>query len=548
VGEPSAIKPKTSKKKRLVLFLIASIVLIGLIAGAIFWLQQKQPENNHSVNAGDEFLLSFKFEKGTALINERTEFGVENGKEVPRVVMKLLNIPRKVYPDYTELESIMISAFELKDGNKIDYCPEIHSTQKRGWYNVHSNGTIDYGSFSQTNFYLPSRKVKIGEKWKFENITYELKEKTTLSTPAGTFNVVKIEYYGSKDSTDLFGTTYFDYENGRIVKTTLLGLSKGKGKKVETKLIGIIKNFKESDIDKTCLLAEKRLTPMQQLKEAIILSGSKNFDASLSVALKLRDELESRDLNREEKIILAGAYLVMGDDYNGLGEKASAAENYFIAGKKFKENMFLTDEFKTALNAFKSVIALGDNNYYSKAQTALQEMEDANKGEIWGRVIRKDNGDSSSNYSHLFNGFRAMGDRATYKGKTHSIVLNSSFGTKLALIYYRNEYKPKMVPIDFDENALHEWWDAVLERMDDANKGIIAGVCFKASDDPEHYGITSFEDTTVNIRKGTLAWQAECTNGFYSIELEPGTYSIEETGAIVKVTPSKTFIENIRVE
>jgi len=542
-------KPVKKSKRKLLLFLAVSVAVIAIAAGAIFFLQQPPVDGDEPIETPeDEFELSFRFIEGTALINERTEFGVEDGREVPRVVMRLLDIPREVGEDFTELESVMLSAFELRDGSRIDHCSEIHSTQKRGSYDIYPDGTIDRGTHSQTNFYLPSRKVKIGEKWKFENITYELKEKTTLTNSAGTFNVVKIGHYGTKDSTDQSGTTYFDYENGRIVETTLIGLSSGKVKKVKAELVGLIENFTDEDIDKTCLLAETRLTPSQQLQEAIILQGEGKFDDSLSVALKLRDELESTDLNREGGVLLAGAYLVMGDDYNALGKTGEAIESYFTSGEKFNENMFLTVEFETALAAYGSVLSMGDSDYYAQAETALQGLNDANNGEIWGRIIRKDNADSTANFSYLFNGFDAMGDRAEFKGRTNSIVLDSDFGTKLALIYYRDEYKPKFLPIDFDENALLEWWDAVLERMDDANKGTIAGVCYSAFDSPGNYGISSFEDMTVNIKQGTLGWQADCVNGFYRIELEPGLYSLEETGSEIEVMPAKAVIENVRVE
>jgi len=532
--------------KRLIVFVAVAALMLLALAGMLLMLPQP---NGGEAPQEDEFLLSFRFEEGATLVHERTELTIREGQEVPKVIMRLLNIPRKVHDDYTELESLMISAFDLTSGSRVDLCGKIHATQKRGNYNIYSNGTIDYGEYSRTNFYLPSRGVKVGEKWKFENVFYELKEKTVLENSAGKFNVVKIEYYGTREGTELFGTAYFDYENGRMVENTLIGLSGTSGKKVKTELVGIIENFSEEDIDESCLLAEKALSFKEQLNEAISLSESGNHDDSLTVALKLEKELEEKkDLNREEKIVLAGTSLVMADDYNALGKREEAIESYFSAGEQFRENMFLYEEFTVAKSAYEAALSFGESAYYAQAESALGGMLDRNKGEITGRGIRKDNADSTKVFSYLFNGFDAMGDQATFKGWTRSIVLDSSPGTKLALVYYCSEYVPKMLPIEFDSNALTGQWDAVLERMEDANKGIVAGVCHKASQDSNIYGITSFGDLTLNFTRGTRGWQAECKNGFYHIELEPGTYTLQNTGREVEVAAARTTIENVQLE
>lgn len=537
--------------KKALVFLITVLLAIAFI-GFSGCLQPDEGKEIVPPTKEKEFLLSFKFGEGSALFHKITLTIERNGKTEPIQVMETVSLVKESQEDFSELQMIMLNAYRLDSNGRKDMCASMPYSRKKGTVKFYLDGKVDYGEFTKTSFHLPQEKLKLGDSWEFEGIEYKIEEETRFKNEAGEFNCLKISFDGIKY--DYFGTKrihgyfLFDPEKNLKVKEETINERPTLKTKSENELIRIVPDFSE-EIDYSCVFAAEKLSPEEKFELAEKFFAENEYEGSLELALSAKQDLEEKsELSQGETSLMKKALTLIADSYQFKGDKERELTQRFENAKYFEqfltEKTVLVSDFVQAYLDYKKV-SESESNLAKEASERFNDLNARMTGILKGNANLADTGKVEGLKILLVEGIMELEYESEPFNTAYSIpVLDLSKGNLFSALYYRAGYKPiALPPITIDENTFLGEYSVVLKRMDDNSLGYLAGFCYSLEE--ETGLIKQFNDLNFKVSNEEQEFEAQCSNGFYSIPLKPGPYTIEPIGKEVGVKQAGTTIANI---
>ncbi|MCX6802472.1 MAG: hypothetical protein NT067_05185 [Candidatus Diapherotrites archaeon] len=520
-----------------------------LLAAALFTAGCNAPPDNNGQKK--EFSLYYAFEKGSALFNTIT-VSVEdaNGAKASREIRTMTTV-KEAGESISELRMLMVGANAVGGSNE-SICASIPYASKKSTVKFHSDGNVEYGGQSSVSFHLPAQKVAVGGTWEFEGIEYTLEGETAFNGTAGDFNCVKITFDGVQS--DSLGTKrisgYFLFDAGRHLKIMEETTEERPGLKTtySSELTAIKENF-SGEPDYSCLFASEAMTAAQKYWFAERRFAENNLEIALELSLAAKQEFEKeKDLNEEELAAKKNNLMLLADIYKALGLKEKeiglrlANADYFsqflAGGKKISANEFVQawEDYKKA-----SVSGLG---FSEEAGKKLADLNARITGTLKGKALLTDTGKTEGLKILLSEGSTELGFESEPFGESYAIpVLDLNEGGLFSAIYYRTGYVPQALPPQkADKNVFAGEYSYALSPMDNNALGYLAGFCYSL--DAATGEIKQFNEERFPVLGDSDTFQAECKNGFYSLLLPPGAYTIPPQEKAYEVRAAETTIAN----
>ncbi|MFH1234960.1 MAG: hypothetical protein V1493_05105 [Candidatus Diapherotrites archaeon] len=498
-----------------------------------------------------EFSLYFAFEKGSALFNTIT-VSVEdsNGAKAARQIITMTTV-KEAGEKVSELRMLMLEA-NAAGGSNESVCASIPYAGKKSTVKFHSDGNVEYGSQSSVSFYLPPQKVKIGESWDFEGIEYTLAEETKFSSGAGDFNCLRITVDGIQS--DAAGTKrisgYFLFDPERHLKVMEETIEERLGLKTaySSELTAIEENF-SGEPDYSCLFASEGMTAGQKYWFAERRFAENNSESALELSLAAKQEFEmEKDLNKEELAAKKNNLMLLADIYQSLGLKEKEMRQRMGNADYFSQFLaggagISANEFVQVWQDYKTVSVSG-SWLLQEAEKKLADLNARVTGILKGQALLSDTGKTEGLKILLAEGSTTLEFESAPFGESYSIpVLDLNEGGLFSAIYYRAGYVPEALPPQkADRNVFAGEYSYALSPMDDNSLGYLAGFCYSL--DPATGWIKQFNEGRFPVIGDSNTFQAECKNGFYSLLLPPGAYTILPQEKALEVKAAETTIAN----
>lgn len=537
-----------SSNRILAFLLLIAIFTVVLISGCVEQnnsnIKPMPSQTQGVVQPNEEFHLKYGFEENVALFHRvRVETTIDGNKQTQ--IMETVTIPKEVHPDYAHIRVIMLKAVAL-DNNTKDLCGNIAYGSKLSDANLYIDGKVDYGWTSTTSFYMPQRALHIGDSWSFEGVTYNIKKASKLNTPAGSFDVLEIEFSGkrtnSQGTRNVKGTLYFDYKNNRIAKYVQEESAFAYERKIEQELIDVKKDYGEPDMH--CVL-EMNLSTVQKYERAKQHNAVENFNESLIFALSAKQDFEGKELNAEERKLYIKILEILADDYKGIGERTKLLSTRFELGKLYSSiyleelssgNINARDYFAAAYNL--EFVSNSESADAEEAKAMLAKLKSSELAIARGRAILQDKGDNTGMVAELYDMKKTVRFELLGEPYYNVPLLDVNAASPVAIYFYNAGYRPKFIVMSASE-LISKDRDIILEPHDE-NVGIVAGTC---------YGTDGFVQGVKLLFKSAAETKEVDCNRFYVAELAPGNYSVllgEKTiYSDIQIDANSTVIKHI---
>ncbi len=500
------------------------------------------------------YALRFRFEKGTALFSTTRLTLESNGQVQSREEMKTLALVKDANQEAAALQLIALSLKSRDKNGERDKCSTTPLQQKRKTVTVYPDGNADFGNFAGTTFHLPLKRVKIGEEWKFEGIDYKIEKPERFENAAGSFNCLKISFNGIQS--DKLGTKWlhgyflFDPEKELKVKEKTVEERATTKTTIETEITKIEKNYSQ-ETDYSCLYPSKNLAMPQKFMAAINYFRKGDYLGALQLSRETKKDLEAiKDLNSEETQIkkntlslLALCYERLHNQKRALNARFEAAEYFY---KFLDSNKIDADDFKQALEDYHRVAEI-NNKHAAKAAQQLSDLNSMLAGWLKGKALLSDTGEKNGFKITLFTGRKEIVNEMRGTDEEYNApVLGAKQGGYFGAIFTMPSHAPKAIPaLKAEPSTLSKEHTVILKKTQDQNKGFLAGFCYTPT---EKGNILHFNDQNVEITSDKNTFCVECKNGFYSIQLEPGTYTLQGSEKTIRVKAGTTTIAHAKIK
>ncbi len=276
------------------------------------------------------------------------------------------------------------------------------------------------------------------------------------------------------------------------------------------------------------------------------------FLGSIEIAMAAKQELKAiQDLNAQETEQLKQAMSLLADNYKYLGETekemAQRMETAEFILPSLKEKEINVNDFAQAFLDLRAVAESG-SELSKQAASNLADLNARIKGFIKGTAALSDTGKRTGLKILSIQGDLTLNFEIGEYTEGYSLpVLDLTKGEQFTLLYYANGYNPKALPpIQANQETFVGEYSIALKPMKDLNKGILSGLCYSVDETGNFTGFTESEITLFELGTDNEPATANCKNGFYSIELNPGQYAVNAMSISREIQPGKTTIQNIQ--
>jgi len=502
----------------------------------------------------ESFTPRFSFTENSALF-QKTILALEiDGEQIQSQEMKTVWLVRITNEESSDIQMIVLEATQSNNEESADLCDSMPYYAKRSDIKFYANGKIDYATGAESVFKFPDAPIKQGDTWEFGGIEFLFKGVTPYSNEAGDFNCLEVSFTGIvEDDTGLAaleGRLLFDFEQGLMVlnhqEKTLAGNQKII---ISNELISIEEDF-QGEPDLSCVFASENLSIAEKLKFAVEMFAENEFLGSVEIAMAAKQELEAQsDLNELEQEQLLEAMILLADNYQFLGETEKELnqrmENAEFILPSLEENNIIVGKLTRAFLDLQTV-AESNSEQSEQAASKLADLNARINGFIKGTAALSDTGLRTGLKIISVQGSLTLNFEVGKFAKGYSLpVLDLDEGAKFTLLYYANGYTPKSLPpITASQETFAGEYSIALKPMDDLNKGILSGLCFSA----DETGLVEFTDSEITVFElgsDNEPVTANCENGFYSMELNPGQYAVNALSVSHEIQAGKTTILNL---
>lgn len=535
------------QKTFIILLLLSALLLFN---GCIQTTPPKPTPIPVTVTPPAGYTLSFKFEEGTTLFN-KAKLNIEiDGKSRLKQEMQTVSLVEDVNQDVSTLKMVMLEVKEIDANGSKNICESMEVKEKKSTVKISPTGKADFEEYSRTFFYLPKKRVNLGDTWEFEKIEYTLEERVDFNGLGQKTKCLKISFDGMLF--DNLGTKWvhgyflFDPVKHLKVKEKTI-VERATSKRVyENELTRVEPNF-SGEIDYSCVYPYEEMSLMQKASAAQTYFNQGDFLGALTLSKAANKELSNKtDLNSQELEIKKETMLLFAQSLERTNQPKKALNQRFETAQFFEQflskNKIQSSDFTRALENYKKVAG----SEHSKASQCRQKFNELNAriaGKLKGKVLLSDTGKSEGLKIQLFKGNKTTEHSMKGFAQQYSIpVLDLNKGDSFKALFYKDTYEPRALPsMTVDKNTLSKQYTVILKRMKDQNKGYLAGLCYSLNQNGK---IKKFHDLNFQITKNQQEFTAECSDGFYSILLEPGTYTLP-TEQEFEVKAGKTTIAHL---
>jgi len=500
---------------------------------------------------GEGYFLSFEFEGGSALYNSVNVLIEPLDGEAVRQEMRTITLVKSAGEEFSEMEITLLEASILDSNGERDICPAMPLESKRNTLNLYRNGKADFGTYEVTTFHFPQQEVKVGDTWEFEEIEYKAEEMVSIENQAGIFECLRISFDGLQQ--DEFGAKYvhgyFLFDPVKKLKVKEETIEERATLKItsQNELTGIELNY-SAETDYSCVFPSEGLSLGEKFISAVNYFSIGEYQGALALSLSAKQDIDAKaDLNAEELELKKNLYplVALAFERNGMAEKALAQRfenaaffHEFISGESVS-----VEEFRQSYENYKLVSESGSLN----AEAALEKFNDLNSmiaGRFNGKLMLKDTGETEWAKISALNGASEIWLALRGRDQAYSIPLfGFGEGDLFFALYQRPGYEPQSLPLlEATEAVLEEEFTVILSPSEDANKGYLAGFCYSLNTAGK---IKKALDLNFDVLKGEEEFAAECKGGFFSLLLEPGTYTIPPLETAFEVKAGDTTVARV---